>query len=291
MFSMTGYGKAVKEEEGRKLSVELKAVNHRFLDLNIKMPRILNPCEDAVRKIISENVSRGHIDVYLNYSDNSDKLKQVRVDIGLADGYLKAAAELEDKFFIDNNFSLAELMKMPDVLKTEAEEEDETLLTHIVSEAVRSACDNLNAMRRFEGEKIKENLSRRIDNVEKFAVTIKDAAPSVTKEYADKLKERISEMLGDVQYDEARFLNEVAFFADKCNIDEEISRLFAHIAHFRSIIAEDNAAGKQLDFLVQELNRETNTICSKSNSAELTSVALSLKNEIEKIREQVQNAE
>lgn len=291
MFSMTGYGKAVKEEEGRKLSVELKAVNHRFLDLNIKMPRILNPCEDAVRKIISENVSRGHIDVYLNYSDNSDKLKQVRVDIGLADGYLKAAAELEDKFFIDNNFSLAELMKMPDVLKTEAEEEDETLLTRIVSEAVRSACDNLNAMRRFEGEKIKENLSRRIDNVEKFAVTIKDTAPSVTKEYADKLKERISEMLGDVQYDEARFLSEVAFFADKCNIDEEISRLFAHIAHFRSIIAEDNAAGKQLDFLVQELNRETNTICSKSNSAELTSVALSLKNEIEKIREQVQNAE
>mgnify|MGYP002802039042 FL=1 len=151
MFSMTGYGKAVKEEEGRKLSVELKAVNHRFLDLNIKMPRILNPCEDAVRKIISENVSRGHIDVYLNYSDNSDKLKQVRVDIGLADGYLKAAAELEDKFFFDNNFSLAELMKMPDVLKTEAEEEDETLLTRIVSEAVRSACDNLNAMRRFEG--------------------------------------------------------------------------------------------------------------------------------------------
>ena len=291
MFSMTGYGKAVKEEEGRKLSVELKAVNHRFLDLNIKMPRILNPCEDAVRKIISENVSRGHIDVYLNYSDNSDKLKQVRVDIGLADGYLKAAAELEDKFFIDNNFSLAELMKMPDVLKTEAEEEDETLLTRIVSEAVRSACDNLNAMRRFEGEKIKENLSRRIDNVEKFAVTIKDTAPSVTKEYADKLKERISEMLGDVQYDEARFLNEVAFFAVKCNIVEEISRLFAHIAHFRSIIAEDNAAGKQLDFLVQELNRETNTICSKSNSAELTSVALSLKNEIEKIREQVQNAE
>lgn len=291
MFSMTGYGKAVGEIEGRKLSVELKAVNHRFLDVSVKMPKVLNACEDVVRKIIAEYVSRGHIDVYLNYSDGSEKLKRVEVDFGMAEGYIKAAAQLENRFFLDNNLSLTELMKMPDVMKIEAADEDEKLLEKLVTDTVNEACKNLNVMRSFEGAKLKENLRQRIDNVESYAETIKQMAPDVAKDYAQKLKERISEMLGDVQYDEARFLNEVAFFADKCNIDEEISRLFSHISHFNNILQQDAAAGKQLDFLVQELNRETNTICSKSNSAKLTAVALSLKNEIEKIREQVQNAE
>ena len=292
MYSMTGYGKANVVCEGRELTIELKAVNHRFLDLNIKMPKIFSCCEDILRKTIAQNVSRGHIDVYVNYSDKSEKEKHVDIDFGLAAGYVEAARQLAEKFKgIQNDFTLNSLMRIPDVLKAVASEEDEEFLKSLVSKTVSIACDDLNEMRRFEGEKIKDDLLSRIDNVENFVVQIKEKAPDVAEEYSEKLKIRISEALADVDYDESKFLNEVAFFIDKSNIDEEIARLFSHVSHFRQLIGEDDCAGRKLDFLVQELNREANTICSKSNNAQLTSIALLLKNEIEKIREQVQNAE
>ena len=292
MHSMTGYGKANVVCEGRELTIELKAVNHRFLDLNIKMPKIFSCCEDILRKTIAQNVSRGHIDVYVNYSDKSEKEKHVDIDFGLAAGYVEAARQLAEKFKgIQNDFTLNSLMRIPDVLKAVAPEEDEEFLKSLVSKTVSIACDDLNEMRRFEGEKIKDDLLSRIDNVENFVVQIKEKAPDVAEEYSEKLKIRISEALADVDYDESKFLNEVAFFIDKSNIDEEIARLFSHVSHFRQLIGEDDCAGRKLDFLVQELNREANTICSKSNNAQLTSIALLLKNEIEKIREQVQNAE
>ena len=292
MYSMTGYGKANVVCEGRELTIELKAVNHRFLDLNIKMPKIFSCCEDILRKTIAKNISRGHIDVYVNYSDKSEKEKHVDIDFGLAAGYVEAARQLAEKFEgIQNDFTLNSLMRIPDVLKAVAPEEDEEFLKSLVSKTVSIACDDLNEMRRFEGEKIKDDLLSRIDNVENFVVQIKEKAPDVAEEYSEKLKIRISEALADVDYDESKFLNEVAFFIDKSNIDEEIARLFSHVSHFRQLIGEDDCAGRKLDFLVQELNREANTICSKSNNAQLTSIALSLKNEIEKIREQVQNAE
>ncbi len=292
MYSMTGYGKANVVCEGRELTIELKAVNHRFLDLNIKMPKIFSCCEDILRKTIAQNVSRGHIDVYVNYSDKSEKEKHVDIDFGLAAGYVEAARQLAEKFKgIQNDFTLNSLMRIPDVLKAVASEEDEEFLKSLVSKTVSIACDDLNEMRRFEGEKIKDDLLSRIDNVENFVVQIKEKAPDVAEEYSEKLKIRISEALADVDYDESKFLNEVAFFIDKSNIDEEIARLFSHVSHFRQLIGEDDCAGRKLDFLVQELNREANTICSKSNNAQLNSIALSLKNEIEKIREQVQNAE
>lgn len=292
MYSMTGYGKANVVCEGRELTIELKAVNHRFLDLNIKMPKIFSCCEDILRKTIAQNVSRGHIDVYVNYSDKSEKEKHVDIDFGLAAGYVEAARQLAEKFEgIQNDFTLNSLMRIPDVLKAVAPEEDEEFLKSLVSKTVSIACDDLNEMRRFEGEKIKDDLLSRIDNVENFVVQIKEKAPDVAEEYSEKLKIRISEALADVDYDESKFLNEVAFFIDKSNIDEEIARLFSHVSHFRQLIGEDDCAGRKLDFLVQELNREANTICSKSNNAQLTSIALLLKNEIEKIREQVQNAE
>lgn len=292
MYSMTGYGKANVVCEGRELTIELKAVNHRFLDLNIKMPKIFSCCEDILRKTIAQNISRGHIDVYVNYSDKSEKEKHVDIDFGLAAGYVEAARKLAEKFEgIQNDFTLNSLMRIPDVLKAVAPEEDEEFLKSLVSKTVSIACDDLNEMRRFEGEKIKDDLLSRIDNVENFVVQIKEKAPDVAEEYSEKLKIRISEALADVDYDESKFLNEVAFFIDKSNIDEEIARLFSHVSHFRQLIGEDDCAGRKLDFLVQELNREANTICSKSNNAQLTSIALLLKNEIEKIREQVQNAE
>lgn len=245
-----------------------------------------------MRKTIAQNVSRGHIDVYVNYSDKSEKEKHIDIDFGLAAGYVEAARQLAEKFEgIQNDFTLNSLMRIPDVLKAVAPEEDEEFLKSLVSKTVSIACDDLNEMRRFEGEKIKDDLLSRIDNVENFVVQIKEKASDVAEEYSEKLKIRISEALADVDYDESKFLNEVAFFIDKSNIDEEIARLFSHVSHFRQLIGEDDCAGRKLDFLVQELNREANTICSKSNNAQLTSIALSLKNEIEKIREQVQNAE
>lgn len=291
MYSMTGYGKACAEIDGKELTVELKAVNHRFLDLNIKMPRIFNACEDLLRKIIAENVSRGHIDVYVNYSDKSQSEKKVEVDVGLAKGYVAAADALKTHFALQDDFTLSSLMRTPDVLKVVADDDDGEVLKSLITAAAKDACTSLNKMREFEGGKLKNDLLDRISNVKNLVAQIKQKAPEVSKEYAEKLKARIAEALSDVQYDEAKFLNEVAFFVDKSNIDEEISRLESHIVHFGKIIEAEDGIGKKLDFLVQELNRETNTICSKSNNADLTSVGLALKNEIEKIREQVQNAE
>lgn len=230
MYSMTGYGKANVVCEGRELTIELKAVNHRFLDLNIKMPKIFSCCEDILRKTIAQNISRGHIDVYVNYSDKSEKEKHVDIDFGLAAGYVEAARQLAEKFKgIQNDFTLNSLMRIPDVLKAVAPEEDEEFLKSLVSKTVSIACDDLNEMRRFEGEKIKDDLLSRIDNVENFVVQIKEKAPDVAEEYSEKLKIRISEALADVDYDESKFLNEVAFFIDKSNIDEEIARLFSHV--------------------------------------------------------------
>ena len=238
MYSMTGYGKANVVCEGRELTIELKAVNHRFLDLNIKMPKIFSCCEDILRKTIAQNVSRGHIDVYVNYSDKSEKEKHVDIDFGLAAGYVEAARQLAEKFEgIQNDFTLNSLMRIPDVLKAVAPEEDEEFLKSLVSKTVSIACDDLNEMRRFEGEKIKDDLLSRIDNVENFVVQIKEKAPDVAEEYSEKLKIRISEALADVDYDETKFLNEVAFFIDKSNIDEEIARAERELYELKSAVS------------------------------------------------------
>ena len=291
MYSMTGYGKGVAATDGRELTIELKAVNHRFLDLNIKMPKIFIACEDLLRKTISSNVERGHIDVYVNYADKSEREKNIEIDFGLAKGYVTASQQLKAEFDVADDFTLTSLMRTADVLKVVAEDEDAELLAKLVKEAAEGACTNLNQMRQFEGGKLKSDLQNRIANVKNFVDGIKKKAPLVSEEYAQRLKVRISEALADVKYDETKFLNEVAFFVDKSNIDEEISRLYSHIGHFDEIISSNGSVGKKLDFLVQELNREANTICSKSNNADLTTIGLALKNEIEKIREQVQNVE
>lgn len=291
MYSMTGYGKGVAVIDGKELNVELKAVNHRFLDLNIKMPKIFNAYEDLLRKTISSKVERGHIDVYVNYADKGEREKNIEIDFGLAQGYVTAAQRLKEMFNMSNDFTLTSLVRTPDVLKVVAEDEDAELLAKLVENATEDACDSLNKMRGFEGEKLKADLQGKICNVKNYVDAINAKAPIVSQEYAKKLKIRICEALADVKYDESKFLNEVAFFVDKSNVDEEISRLYSHVGHFNEIIESNGSVGKKLDFLVQELNREANTICSKSNNADLTAIGLALKNEIEKIREQVQNAE
>lgn len=289
MYSMTGYGKGEYRENDISLTVEIKTVNNRVLDLSIKAPRAFVAIEDKIRKTVAEYVKRGRADVFVNFSDRRKKETGVTVNLGKAEEYYQAGKTIAEKFKIDNDITASFLLKCPDVID-DSETDGIEDLESIVTDCVKTACEKLNAMRKIEGEKLVADVLSRMDEIENLKNSIAARAPQVAEEYKIKLKTRIEEALKDVKYDEARLLNEVAFYTDKVNIDEELTRLSSHIAQFRSIVKTENA-GKKLDFLMQEFNRETNTICSKSNDIEVTRFALSLKNEIEKVREQIQNLE
>ncbi len=292
MKSMTGYGKATVMRDGREITVELKSVNHRFLDIAVKIPRAFIACEEVIRSTVSEGVSRGHVDVFLNYTLVGDTDRRVSVDMALARSYVEAAHQLNGAFpELHHDFNINALMHAGDVITLQQQPEDEELLRSIVAEATAEAVVALNAMREREGNSLREDLLGKMDRMESLLSKVKEYAPEVVEQYREKLRARVTEALGEVQTDEARLLNEVCFFSDKCCIDEEITRLDSHIAHARAILATEEPVGRKLDFLVQEFNREANTICSKSSYLELTNVALEMKNEIEKIREQVQNLE
>lgn len=293
IFSMTGYGKGVAEQDGRKATVELKSVNHRFLDLGLKLPKSLMFAEDGLRKAIQKSISRGHIDLFISFDDDSEKQQNAfKVDYDLAAKYVLAARELQGRCLIQNNFYVSEVMRMPDVITRETEEEeDEDFIARLVMQACAHAIDSLNVMRRREGESLAKDLLAKLDNIEATIPKIEQLAPKTLEEYRDKLSARIKEYLQEVPLDEDKLLNEVAFFSDRICIDEEITRLHTHISHFKEILEDGGAVGKKLDFIVQEMNRETNTIGSKCNNAQITECVIFLKSEIEKMREQVQNLE
>ena len=289
MFSMTGYGRADYCENGVSLVVELKTVNNRNFDLNCKIPRAFVSLEDTIRKTVQQYVKRGRIDLFVNFSDTRENSSNLEINFEKAVGYYNASKQLAEKFDLKNDFTISMLMKSPDVLIDSAQT-DLTELKEVVRAVVEKACLNLNEMRKVEGEKLVLDMLTRMQTIKGLAKSISVRAPLVAQAYKEKLTLRIEEALGDVQYDQARLLNEVAFYTDKVNIDEELTRLNSHIEQFCEIVRLDGM-GKKLDFLMQEFNRETNTICSKSNDIEVTRFALELKNEIEKVREQVQNLE
>ncbi len=289
MYSMTGYGRAEYSENGINLVVELKTVNNRNFDLNCKIPRSFMPYEDSIRKIVQGFVKRGRIDLFVNFSDNREKEVDIAVNLEKVLGYYQASKAISEKLSLENDFTVSQAMKLPDVI-VDNSVVDVTEFEQILKETVENACKNLNDMRKVEGDKLVLDMLARMDTISNLAGKITDRAPMVAQDYKEKLKVRIEEFLKDVKYDEARLLNEVAFYTDRVNIDEELTRLKSHIAQFKDIVLRENA-GKKLDFLMQEFNRETNTICSKSNDIEVTRYALELKNEIEKVREQVQNVE
>ena len=289
MYSMTGYGRADYNENGLNLVVEIKTVNNRNLDLNCKMPRMFLSLEDGKRKLVQSYIQRGRVDLFINFSDMREQAANVEVDLAKAQAYYNASKTIADALSLTNDISVSQLMKSPDVI-VDAISSDATEFKDIVINTVAEALKNLNSMRLVEGEKLVKDLLSRVEVIENLAGKIKERAPLVAKEYKEKLKTRIEEFLLDVKYDEARLLNEVAFYTDRVNIDEELTRLKSHIGQFRKIV-DASESGKKLDFLMQEFNRETNTICSKSNDIEVTNYALALKNEIEKVREQVQNLE
>jgi uncharacterized protein (TIGR00255 family) len=287
---MTGYGKGIAEGNERKVTIEMKAVNHRALDLIIKLPRGLAFCEDSIRKILSADLHRGHVEVYCNYEDNRLNKEKVTYDKELALKYQQVAKELEIMGFV-NDMTVSHVLHMPDVLSTQSEDDDEDIILSLVKDATQKACDNLVAMRMHEGEMLYSDVDSRLNNLQAIVNSIKERAPLVSQFYSEKLHSRIEEILCDIEIDQARLYNEVAFFVDKSNIDEELARLVGHIEHGHNIMAQTGSVGESLDFLGQELMREANTTGSKSNDLELTRLVLDAKNEIKKIREQIQNIE
>lgn len=292
MKSMTGYGKAVVCDGELELTVELKSVNHRFLDVATKASRIISAHEDVIRSVIGRYVVRGHVDVFVNYRLLTDSDKKVSVDVGLARGYAEATKTLREEFpQLHDDFTVTSLMKCAEVLSLEQEPLKEEQLRLLLEKGVSECCVMLDQMRCAEGEKLREDILKKLGVLRELISQAEKSSSVVVENYREKLTRRIEEALKDVQLDQSRLANEVCFFADKCCIDEELTRLKTHVENAEKIIAQSGAVGKKLDFLVQEFNREANTICSKSSDVQLTQTALDMKNEVEKIREQVQNLE
>ena len=289
--SMTGYGKGVYEDGQIKLTVELKVVNHRFLDIGIKAPKQFNFAEDALRKIIKRGLVRGHVDVYVNFEDNREIKNEVSADLALAAQYYELSKNIAEKVGLENNVGVYELLKMPDVVSIKVGDMDEEELLKALDGACVQAIENLDRMRVKEGEAMKTDVLAKTLEVERLVGEIEKLAPGMTAAHREKVRERVQEYLAGVSVDEEKFINEMAFYADKVAVDEELTRLKSHIAHLRSIVEKGGAIGKQLDFVVQEMNREANTTGSKCCDINVANLVVALKSEIEKIREQIQNIE
>ena len=289
MLSMTGYGRAMRAEDGRELTVELKSVNHRFLDLSFRMPRGLMFLEDDVRKLISKRVSRGHVDVFMTYRNLRSDARTVMVDRALFNAYAHALDDLSGSGLRDDR-SLMSVARMPDVLIVTEAEEDQDALRRLTADTLNDALDAMLQMRAREGVEMKRDLTSRIDHIEEMTGEIEARYPETVQEYRERLRVSIQELIGQ-SVEEARLLTEVAIMADRSAIAEETVRLRAHIAQLRECMEKDEPVGRRIDFLVQELNREVNTISSKSQDVPITRCVVSLKAEIEKLREQLQNIE
>ena len=291
-YSMTGFGRGEKVFDTRKYSVELKSVNSRFCDINIRLPRLFNFAEVEVRKIITAKLVRGKIDCYINYDDTDGAGQTVTVNAGLAKAYSDAAKVLAEVSGRDDNFNATNLAGFQDVLSIEQRTIDEARALEELTETLNAAIDGMLAMRKREGDALCENILSKVDNLEKLRNDIFEHAPSVIVSYRERLTARIDEILTSDQrafYDDNRLAAEVAVFADKCAIDEELTRLASHITQARKILSGEGAVGKQMDFLIQEINREVNTTGSKANDIEITNNVLLCKNIVEEMREQVQN--
>lgn len=288
---MTGFGRATASQDGREVTVEIKTVNHRYLDLSFRMPRSFASLEDRLRKWVGEQLERGKVDVYINYRNIREDHAQVCVDTALALSYQKAIAQLSEASCLSNTLSLTQLAGYPQVLTVLEAEEDEEAVAAVLHCAVKEALKKLKKMRAAEGEQLKRDLLAKADAVETLVKTIETAAPQVEQAGKERLMQKMQEYLEADESLKQRVLMEAAILADKHAIDEELVRLFSHIRQFRTTAEEENPVGRKLDFIVQEMNREINTIGSKANDAQIGSSVIQCKSELEKMREQVQNIE
>jgi len=291
MYSMTGYGKGSASSDGREMTVELKSVNHRYLDVGMRLPRHLSFLEDPIRSALTNRLSRGHVDVFVNYRNLRSDARTVEIDAPLLSAFVAAARQANETLGLRDDLSLTAALRLPDVSNVRETDEDTDAVLSLLNSAINNAIDAILVMREQEGDRLRVYLDRCNDTVESLTEQIAKRAPIVVNEYRAKLDERIAILLGNVEVDRARLATEVALFADKASIDEEITRLHSHIVQMRILLTDKEPAGRKLDFVVQEMNREFNTIGSKANDGELTKLVLTGKAEIEKIREQVQNIE
>lgn len=291
--SMTGFGRGEYTDGKRSITVEIKSVNHRYSDITVKMPRRYTFAEDKIKNTVKEKIRRGKVDVSIIVDNIAENDVNIRLNTMLAKQYYDNLTELRSEFDLSGDISLQFMASLPDVMKVIPDVEDEEEITNAILIPVAEAAANLEKMRAVEGEKLAEDLIAKGEHVKEILDRIEERAPQVVVDYTAKLKERIQELVGSaVQIPEDRILVEAAVFADKCAIDEEITRLNSHLIQLRNIIEKSSQPeGKKLDFLVQEMNREANTIGSKANDITITNYMLEIKSEIEKIREQVQNIE
>ena len=289
--SMTGYGKASLSIDGREYQVEIKSVNHRYLDINIKMPKTLGYLEETIKKEISEKIKRGKIDVFITFENNSQEGRDIKINKELAKIYINQLKELAQEENISSNIEVIDIAKFPDILTIKIEQEDEKIKNEIL-QVTKDATDKIIEMKNVEGQKIAQDLLTRIEKIKNKIEEISKKSTGLIEEYVVKLEKRIKEILKTEEIDKSRLAQEVVIYADKCSVEEEITRLKSHIYQFKNLIADNNGTiGKKLDFIIQEMNRETNTIGSKANNLDITNGVIDIKTELEDIREQTQNIE
>ena len=291
LLSMTGYGSAKGSVEGQEITVELKSVNNRYLDCSVRLPRNFLFAEDTVKQAVSAGVSRGKVDVFVSAQASQDSGTVVSVNEELARGYRDAVARIAETLGLESGLNAFSLARFPDVLTVERRELDKDKAAAALSEITAKAVEEFNAMREREGERLRRDMLGKLETIEGLVSVVEERSPQTVKEYRERLEARLRDILADRSLDEQRVITEAAIFADRTAVDEETVRLRSHIAQFRTMLEEGSPIGRKMDFLVQDFNRESNTIGSKCSDASLAKVVVDLKSEIEKIREQLQNVE
>ena len=289
--SMTGFGRCELSDENRKITVELKSVNHRYLDVNIKMPKKLNFFEASIRTLLKEYIQRGKVDVYISYEALSEKTVMVKYNEAIAAEYLGYLRKMAEQFQLEDDIRVSNLSRYPEVLSMEEQAPDEEELWSLLEQTIRNACEQFVETRTQEGMRLKEDLTQKLQQMRVYVDRVEKRAPQILAEYRQKLEERVQELLGDVQVDENRLSTELVIFADKICTDEETVRLKSHIQSMLDALEKEDGIGRKMDFIAQEMNREANTILSKANDLETSDIAIELKTGIEKIREQIVNIE
>ena len=288
---MTGYGLFEKKCEDFYIKVEMKSVNNRYLDMNVRMPSSIMYAEEAVRSFIKSKIKRGKVDVFINFEYLDSSQVEIDIDYELLNKYISISKELEENYGLSSDLSFSKIMKDSNIVKAQKADFDGDYIKEELLKVLDGAAKDFLKSRAFEGEKIREDFKVKLDEVERLTYFVEERAPISLKENENRLRERVAEFLQSSEVNEDRILTEIAIMLDKLSIDEEITRLKIHIQNFNDIINEEGPIGRKLDFLIQELNREANTIGSKSNDIEITSAVVMLKSEIEKLREQTQNVE
>lgn len=291
LLSMTGYGSAKGSVEGQEITVELKSVNNRYLDCSVRLPRNFLFAEDTVKQAVSAGVSRGKVDVFVSAQASQNSGTVVSVNEELARGYRDAVARIAETLGLESGLNAFSLARFPDVLTVERRDLDKDKAAAALSEITAKAVEEFNAMREREGERLRRDMLGKLETIEGLVSVVEERSPQTVKEYRERLEARLRDILADRSLDEQRVITEAAIFADRTAVDEETVRLRSHIAQFRTMLEEGSPIGRKMDFLVQEFNRESNTIGSKCSDASLAKVVVDLKSEIEKIREQLQNVE